>query len=173
MVKMWIPEDWDASLKCACQSIRQSLQDGMALSDIAAWFYSDDTDPYSYKWADHVLVSRWDTRTWSGVFEAWDECGRPWYDRCECDFCERGPDKRREAQAYARLEEIGELVYRRFPEALEWSARELGWEVCDVADFPDGMLPVGSITLDPEGLKITAESPRVTVLVPPSGVSSS
>lgn len=168
MVEMWIPEEWCAAMKCACQSVRDSLSHGVTLGELAEWFYSDEGALGSPEWEDCVLRARWDTYTWRGVFRAWDECGRPWFDPCDWGWDEWDPDSRRAAQGNARLDAVGEMVRDCFPEALEWAAQALGWTVIDGSFFPDGRFPVGAVALDPEGLGVAAGRWYVTVLIPPA-----
>lgn len=167
MAKMWIPEDWDAALKCACQSVRWFLQVGMSLPEIVGWFYSDETVSGSDDWDERVLCARWDTYTWRGAFEAWDECGRPEYDP-SCwggDDCD--PDLRRSAQGNARLDAVGEMVYGRFPEALEWAAAALGWSVTVASDL-GGELPTGAVLMSGDSWEWEQGNPYVSVLIPPA-----
>lgn len=172
MAEMWIPEGWCAALKCARQSIQWALRVGMSLPDIVAWFYSGETAPGSDDWDDCVLRARWDTYTWRGVFEAWDECGRPEYDPSCWGGDDSDPDSRRAAQGNARLDAVGELVFQQYPAALEQAARDLGWDVRFGLDFPDGRFPAGAIALDEGGLEVAAVDDWVAVLVPPASVSA-
>lgn len=171
MTEMWICEDWRAELKCACQSIRDSLRVGVSLPELVGWFYDDMTVPRSDDWDDCVLRARWDTHTWRGVFEAWDECGRPEYDPSAWWAGDSVPEYRRSAQGNARLDTIGEMVYEAFPEALEWAAQALGWTVMDGSSFPDGGFPEGALALDEGGLEAAAGSWYVPVLVPPAAAA--
>jgi hypothetical protein len=171
MGEMRIPEDWDAALKCACQSVYWSLQVGMSLPEIVAWFYDDATVPRSNDWDDCVLRARWDTYTWRGVFEMWDECGRPECDPSGWGWDERDPDSRRSAQGNARLDAIGEMVFDVFPKAIEWVARELGWSVVAASDLGDE-LPEGALLMSSSGWEWEQGSPYATVLIPPASVSA-
>ena len=168
MADMWIPEEWCAALKCARESIQWALRVGMSLPDIIAWFYSDETLPGSSDWDECVLRARWDTCTWRGAFQAWDECGRPEYDPSRWGWDECDPESRRDAQGNARLDAVGELVYEQYPAALESAARDLGWEVRWGLDFPDGVFPEGAIALDEGGLGAAAGDEWIAVLVPPA-----
>ena len=171
MCKMWIDEDWHPALQCARQSVRWSLQVGISLPEIVSWFYDDDTAPCSSDWDECVLRARWDIYTWRGVFEMWDECGRPEYDPSRWGWDEWDPDSRRSAQGNARLDAVGELVYDRFPEALEWVARELGWSVVAASDLGDE-LPEGALLMSSSGWEWEQGSPHATVLIPPASVSA-
>ena len=166
MAEMWIPEDWDAALKCACQSVRGALRVGVSLPELVAWFYDGETVPCSDVWDDIVLSSRWETYTWRGVFQMWDECGRPEYDPSGWGRDEWDPDSRRDAQGNARLDVVGEMVYDRFPEALEWAARELGWSVVAASDLGDE-LPEGALLMSGDSWEREQDSPYTTVLMPP------
>lgn len=168
MTEMWIPEEWCAALKCARQSIQWGLRVGVSLPEIVDWFYDDTTAPGSDEWDDIVLRARWDTYTWRGVFQAWDECGRPEYDPGRWCGDDRDPELRRAAQGNARLDAVGELVFQQYPAALEQAARDLGWEVRFGLDFPDGVFPEGAIALDEGGLEAAAGDDWITVLVPPA-----
>lgn len=168
MADMWISEAWHPALKCARQSIQWALRMGMSLPDIVAWYYSDETVPGSDDWDDCVLRARWDTYTWRGVFQAWDECGRPEYDPSRWGWDDSDPESRRAAQGNARLDAVGELVHQQYPAALESAARDLGWEVLFGLDFPDGVFPEGAIALDEGGLEAAAGDDWITVLVPPA-----
>ena len=168
MAEMRICEDWRAELKCACQSVRDSLLVGVSLPELVDWVYDDMTVPCSDDWDDCVLRARWNTHTWRGVFEAWDECGRPEYDPSAWWVDDSVPEYRRSAQGNARLDAIGEMVHEVFPEALEWAARALGWDVMDGSVWPDGDFPEGALALDEGGLEAAAGSWYVPVLVPPA-----
>lgn len=168
MTEMWIPEEWYPALKCARQSIQWGLRVGVSLPEIVDWFYDDTTAPGSDEWDDIVLRARWDTYTWRGVFQAWDECGRPEYDPGRWCGDDRDPELRRAAQGNARLDAVGELVFQQYPAALEQAARDLGWEVRFGLDFPDGVFPEGAIALDEGGLEAAAGDDWITVLVPPA-----
>lgn len=172
MARMMIPEAWDAALKCACQSVRDSLALGMTLGELVDWYYSDATVPGSDEWDECVLRARWDTYTWRGVFRAWNECGRPWYDPSEWGGDDWRPEVRRAAQGNARLDAVGEMVHERYPEALEWAAQALGWDVMDGSYWMGGRFPAGTVALDPEGLEVAAGRWYVTVLVPPAAGSA-
>lgn len=172
MVEMWIPEEWCAAMKCACQSVRDSLALGMTLGELATWFYDEALFPDTKDWDECVLRARWDTYTWRGVFQAWNECGRPWFDPCDWGWDEWDPELRRAAQGNGRLAAVGEMVYDCYPEALEWAARALGWTVIDGSFFPDGRFPEGTVALDPEGVGAAAGRWYVTVLIPPATVSA-
>lgn len=167
MADMWISEAWHPALKCARQSIQWGLRVGVSLPEIVDWFYDDTTAPGSDEWDDIVLRARWDTYTWRGVFQAWDECGRPEYDPGRWCGDDRDPELRRAAQGNARLDAVGELVFQQYPAALEQAARDLGWEVRFGLDFPDGVFPEGAIALDEGGLEAAAGDDWITVLVPP------
>ena len=171
MAEMWIGEDWRAELKCACQSVRDSLRVGVSFPELVDWFYDDMTVPCSDDWDDCVLRSRWDTHTWRGVFEAWDECGRPEYDPSAWWVDDSVPEYRRSAQGNARLDVVGEMVYEAFPEALEWAAQALGWTVMDGSFFPDGQFPDGALALDVDGLEAAAGRWYVPVLIPPAAAA--
>ena len=171
MGEMRIPEDWDAALKCACQSICWSLRVNISFPEIVGWFYDDDTAPCLSDWDECVLRARWDIYTWRGVFEMWDECGRPEYDPSCWGWDECDPDSRRAAQGNARLDAVGELVYDRFPKALEWVARELGWSVVAASDLGDE-LPEGALLMSSSGWEWEQGNPYATVLMPPAGVSA-
>lgn len=106
------------------------------------------------------------------MFEAWDECGRPEYDPGCWGGDDSDPDVRRAAQGIARLDAVGELVFRQYPAALEQAARDLGWDVRWGLDFPDGRFPAGAIALDEGGLEAAAVDDWVAVLVPPATVSA-
>ena len=153
MADMWISEAWHPALKCARQSIQWGLRVGVSLPEIVDWFYDDTTAPGSDEWDDIVLRARWDTYTWRGVFQAWDECGRPEYDPGRWCGDDRDPELRRAAQGNARLDAVGELVFQQYPAALEQAARDLGWEVRFGLDFPDGVFPEGAIALDEGGVQ--------------------
>lgn len=168
MADMWISEAWHPALKCARQSIQWGLRVGVSLPEIVDWFYDDTTAPGSDEWDDIVLRARWDTYTWRGVFQAWDECGRPEYDPARWGGDDRDPDLRRAAQGNARLDAVGELVFSQYPAALEQAARDLGWEVLFGLDFPDGVFPEGAIALDEGGLEAAAGDDWIRVLVPPA-----
>mgnify|MGYP003091751679 CR=1 FL=1 len=168
MADMWISEAWHPALKCARQSIQWGLRVGVSLPEIVDWFYDDTTAPGSDEWDDIVLRARWDTYTWRGVFQAWDECGRPEYDPGRWCGDDRDPELRRAAQGNARLDAVGELVFQQYPAALEQAARDLGWEVRFGLDFPDGVFPEGAIALDEGGLEAAAGDDWITVLVPPA-----
>lgn len=168
MAEMRICEDWRAELKCACQSVRDSLLVGVSLPELVDWFYDDTTVPCSDDWDDCVLRARWNTHTWRGVFEAWDECGRPEYDPSAWWVDDSVPEYRRSTQGNARLDAIGEMVHEAFPDALEWAARALGWDVMDGSVWPDGDFPEGALALDEGGLEAAAGSWYVPVLVPPA-----
>ena len=168
MADMWISEAWHPALKCARQSIQWGLRVGVSLPEIVDWFYDDTTAPGSDEWDDIVLRARWDTYTWRGVFQAWDECGRPEYDPGRWCGDDRDPEVRRAAQGNARLDAVGELVFQQYPAALEQAARDLGWEVRFGLDFPDGVFPEGAIALDEGGLEAAAGDDWITVLVPPA-----
>ena len=168
MTEMWIPEEWCAALKCARQSIQWALRVGMSLREVVGWYYSDVTVPGSDDWDECVLRARWDTYTWRGVFQAWDECGRPEYDPGRWGGDDRDSEVRRAAQGNARLDAVGELVFQQYPAALEQAARDLGWEVRFGLDFPDGVFPEGAIALDEGGLEAAAGDDWITVLVPPA-----
>lgn len=169
MMMAWLAIDpgLDAALKCAMQSVRDSLGLGVSLSELVGWFYSDEAVPNSDDWDECVLRARWDTCTWRGVFRAWDECGRPEYDPSYWGGDDCDPDARRAAQGNARLDAIGEMVFNRYPKALEWAARELGWEVRDGLDFSEGEFPDGAVAMDEGGLDDAAGKSYVRVLVPP------
>lgn len=171
MAEMRICEDWRAELKCACQSVRDSLLVGVSLPELVDWFYDDMAVPCSDDWDDCVLRARWNTHTWRGVFEAWDECGRPEYDPSAWWVDDSVPECRRSAQGNARLDAIGEMVHEAFPEALEWAARALGWDVTDGSAWPDGQFPEGALALDEGGLEAAAGSWYVLVLVPPAAAA--
>nr|DAM83613.1 MAG TPA: hypothetical protein [Caudoviricetes sp.] len=170
MTLVWHPEDWHPALQCACQAVRWSLQMGISFPEIVNWFYSDETFPCSDDWDECVLRARWETHTWRGVFQMWDECGRPEYDPSCWGWDECDPESRRDAQGNARLDAVGEMVYDRFPEALEWAARELGWEMRWGTDFPDGVFPAGAVALDEGGLEAAAGDEWIAVLIPPAVV---
>ena len=89
---------------------------------------------------------------------------------CSDDWDECDPESRHDAQGNARLDAVGEMVYDRFPEALEWAAREMGWEMRWGIDFPDGVFPAGAIALDEGGLEAAAGDEWIVVLVPPAAV---
>lgn len=171
MAEMWIPEDWDAALKCACQSVRDGLRVGVSLPELVSWFYDGETVPCSDVWDDIVLSSRWEPYTWRGVFQMWDECGRPEYDLSCWGWDDCDPDSRRAAQGNARLDAVGEMVYDQYPAALEWAARELGWRVMWGLDFPRGEFPEGALALDEGGLDAAIEDEWVSILVPPASIS--
>lgn len=168
MAEMWIPEDWHPALQCACQSVRWSLRVGISLPEIVAWFYDDMTVPCSDDWDDCVLRARWETHTWRGVFEMWNECGRPEFDPSGWGWDDCDPDSRRDAQGNARLDAVGEMVFNAFPDAIIWAARALGWGVTWGLDFPHGEFPAGAIALDESGLDAALDDEWVTVLVPPT-----
>ena len=172
MADMTIPETWDAALKCACQSIRRTLGFGGTIATLVDWFYTNRPYCGSDVWDDCVLRTRWDTHTWRGVYRAWDECGRPEFDPHGWGWDEWDPDSRRAAQGNARLDAVGEMVGDRFPEALEWAAAALGWDVRDGSDFADGAFPDGAVALTEGGLAAAAGKWHVTVLVPPASVSA-
>lgn len=169
MMMAWLAIDpgLDAALKCAMQSVRDSLGLGVSLSELVGWFYSDEAVPNSDDWDECVLRARWDTTTWLGVFRAWDECGRPEYDPSYWGGDDCDPDVRRAAQGNARLDAVGEMVFNRYPEAIEWAARELGWEVHTAASL-GGVLPDDAVILDTDPWHWVSDSEWVTVLVPPT-----
>lgn len=104
----------------------------------------------------------------------WDpEAGRGYDSDCPAHWGwdEWDPDSRRSAQGNARLDAVGELVYDRFPEALEWVARELGWSVVAASDLGDE-LPEGALLMSSSGWEWEQGSPHATVLIPPASVSA-
>lgn len=167
MGKMWIDEDWHPALQCACQSVRWSLQVGISLPEIVGWFYDDMTVPCSDDWDDCVLRARWETHTWRGVFEMWDECGRPEFDSSGWGGDDCDPDLRRSAQGNARLDAVGGMVFEAFPDAIEWAARALGWSVVVASDLGDE-LPEGALLMSSDSWDWEQGNPYVSVLVPPA-----
>lgn len=160
-----------AAARCADAAVQASLDYGMSLAELVRWLYDDATMPGTEEWDDCVLRARWDTYTRRGVFEAWDECGRPEYDPSAWWVDDSAPEYRRSAQGNARLDAIGEMVYEAFPEALERAALAMGWDVMDGSAWPDGGFPEGALALDEGGLEAAAGSWYVPVLVPPAAAA--
>lgn len=159
-----------AAARCADAAVRMVLSYG-TLAELVDWFYDDATMPGTDDWDDTVLHGYWDTHTWRGVFEAWDECGRPEYDPSAWWVDDSVPEYRRSAQGNARLDAIGEMVYEAFPEAIERAALAMGWDVMDGSAWPDGQFPEGALALDEGGLEAAAGSWYVPVLVPPAAAA--
>lgn len=159
-----------AAARCADAAVRMVLSYG-TLDELVAWFYDDATLSGTEDWDDSVLSVYWNTHTWRGVFEAWDECGRPEYDPSAWWVDDSVPEYRRSAQGNARLDAIGEMVYEAFPEAIERAALAMGWDVMDGSAWPDGGFPEGALALDEGGLEAAAGSWYVPVLVPPAAAA--
>ena len=155
-----------AAARCADAAVARFLTYG-TLTELVEWFYDDMTSPGSDDWDESVLSAYWNTYSWCGVFEAWDECGRPWFDPSRWWVDDSEPAYRRSAQGNARLDAVGEMVYEAFPEAIERAARELGWEVMWGLDFPHGVFPDGALALDERGLDAAAANEWVSILIPP------
>lgn len=159
-----------AAARCADATVRAILSHG-SLAELVDWFYDDATMPGTDDWDDTVLNGYWDTRTWRGVFEAWDECGRPEYDPSPWWVDDSVPEYRRSAQGNARLDAVGEMVYEAFPDAIVRAACDLGWGVMWGLDFPNGGFPEGALALDEGGLDAAAANEWVTILVPPAAAA--
>lgn len=156
-----------AAARCADAAVRGFLTYG-SIPELVAWFYDDATLPGTDEWDECVLQTYWDTRTWRGVFEMWDECGRPEFDPSVWGGCDWDPNSRRAAQGNARLDAIGEMVFNAFHDAIERAARGLGWAVTWGLDFPRGEFPEGALALDERGLDAAASDEWVSILIPPA-----
>lgn len=156
-----------AAARCADAAIERFLTYG-TLPELVEWFYDDMTVPGSDDWDESVLSAYWNTRTWRGVFRAWDECGRPEFDPSVWGGDDWRPEVRRAAQGNARLDAVGEMVFSAFPAAIERAARKLGWEVMWGLDFPHGVFPDGALALDERGLDAAAANEWVSILIPPA-----